>query len=185
MDIGAVPGTDDAREPIAAERTYDRATALSRLFDDNFTSLRRLAFALLGDASAADEVAQDAFVRLYASFRRLDDIEHPPSYLRRIVLNLCRSRGRRARLQRDAEPLLRAEMAAPDPDVALRLDVWSALEKLPHRQRACVVLKYLEDLTEAAAAQLLDCSIGTVKSQLHKARAKLETSLAPPRGEAT
>jgi RNA polymerase sigma factor (sigma-70 family) len=117
-------------------------------------------------------------VRLYASWRRLDELEHPPSYLRKIVLNLCRSRGRRASLQRRSQPLLRQDEVARDPDVALRLDVWSALEKLPHRQRACVVLRYLEDLSEADVAQLLECSIGTVKSQLHKARAKLQSTLA-------
>lgn len=180
MRIAAAPGAEET-EAVS----YDRAAVLSELFDAHFPSLRRLAFALLGDASAADEVAQDAFVKLYATWRRLDEIEHPPSYLRKIVLNLCRTRGRRARLQRNVAPLLRAETSALDPDVALRLDVWRALEKLPHRQRACVVLKYLEDLTEADVAQLLDCSVGTVKSQLHKARAKLETALAPGTGEAT
>lgn len=167
----------------AATPPYDRAAALSDLFDQNFTSLRRLAFALLGDASAADEVAQDAFVRLYASWRRLDDLDHPPTYLRRIVVNLCRTRGRRALLQRRREPLLRSETEARDPDVALRLDVWKALETLPHRQRACVVLKYLEDLTESEVAHLLDCSVGTVKSQLHRARARLGAVLGEDAGE--
>lgn len=162
-----------------ASRT--RAEALSHLFDENFAGLRRMAFALLGDASAADEVAQDAFVRLYATWRRLEDLDHPPTYLRKIVLNLCRSRGRRAALHRRSELLLRQEEVARDPDVALRLDVWSALDELPHRQRACVVLRYLEDLSEADVAQLLECSIGTVKSQLHKARVKLETTLAGAR----
>jgi RNA polymerase sigma-70 factor (sigma-E family) len=179
MRIVSVP----EREPVAGvPARYDRGAVLSELFDRNFGSLRRLAFALLGDASAADEVAQDAFVRLYASWRRLDELDHPPSYLRKIVLNLCRSRARRARLQRDREPLLREDATAADPDLALRLDVWKALEGLPHRQRACVVLKYIEDLTEADVAQLLDCSVGTVKSQLHKARAKLETTLGPSTG---
>lgn len=166
---------------MPAART--RAALLSELFDQNFVSLRRLAFALLGDASAADEVAQDAFVRLYASWRRLDDLDHPPTYLRKIVLNLCRSRGRRAALQRRSEPLLRDDHVTREPDVALRLDVWRALEMLPQRQRACVVLRYLEDLSEADVAQLLDCSIGTVKSQLHKARAKLERALEANGGE--
>ncbi len=171
-----------AGESAEGAPPYDRAAVLGELFDQNFAAMRRLAFALLGDASAADEVAQDAFVRLYASWRRLDDIEHPPSYLRTIVLNLCRTRGRRAALQRRREPLLRADEATREPDVALRLDLWRALEKLPHRQRACVVLKYLEDLSEAEVARVLDCSIGTVKSQLHRARAKLEETLGSRTG---
>lgn len=171
-----------AGESAEGTPSYERAAVLSELFDQNFAALRRLAFALLGDASAADEVAQDAFVRLYASWRRLDDLDHPPSYLRKIVLNLCRSRGRRAALQKRSQPLLRQEETMRDPDVALRLDVWKALEALPHRQRACVVLRYLEDLSEADVARLLDCSIGTVKSQLHRARANLEAVLGTKTG---
>lgn len=171
-----------AGESAEGAPPYDRAAALGELFDQNFPALRRLAFALLGDASAADEVAQDAFVRLYASWRRLDDLDHPASYLRKIVLNLCRTRARRAALHRRTEPLLRSDEVVRDPDVALRLDLWSALEKLPHRQRACVVLHYLEDLSEADVARLLDCSIGTVKSQLHRARAKLGETLGTRTG---
>lgn len=171
-----------AGESAEGAPSYDRAAVLSDLFDRHFAALRRLAFALLGDASAADEVAQDAFVRLYASWRRLDDLEHPASYLRRIVVNLCRSRGRRAALHRRKEPLLTQDEITREPDVALRLDVWTALGKLPHRQRACVVLRYLEDLSEAEVARLLDCSIGTVKSQLHRARANLEKSLGTKTG---
>ena len=173
-----------AGESAEGAAPYDRAAVLSELFDQNFAGLRRLAFALLGDASAADEVAQDAFVRLYASWRRLDDLDHPSSYLRKIVVNLCRTRGRRAALHRRTQPLLRQDEATRDPDVALRLDVWRALEKLPHRQRACVVLKYLEDLPEAEVARLLDCSIGTVKSQLHRARANLGAVLDEKTGGA-
>lgn len=178
-----VPAAGDRGEAAEAARP-DRAALLSEMFDQNFRSLRRFAFVLLGDASAADEVAQDAFVRLYASWRRLDDLDHPATYLRKIVLNLCRTRGRRALLQRRTAPLLRPETVSNDPDVALRLDVWSALEKLPHRQRACVALRYLEDLSEADVARVLDCSVGTVKSQLYKARAKLGSVLGPEAGEA-
>lgn len=181
MRIAAASG--ERGETARAAARPDRAAVLSELFDQKFSSLRRLAFALLGDASAADEVAQDAFVRLYASWRRLDELDHPPTYLRKIVLNLCRTRGRRAALQRRSQPLLGRADVARDPDVALRLDVWKAIERLPQRQRACVVLRYLEDLPEADVAQLLECSVGTVKSQLHKARAKLEAALGSSMGE--
>ncbi|MDQ3953741.1 MAG: SigE family RNA polymerase sigma factor [Actinomycetota bacterium] len=181
MRIAAASGERGETARVATRP--DRAAVLSELFDQNFSSLRRLAFALLGDASAADEVAQDAFVRLYASWQRLDELDHPPSYLRKIVLNLCRTRGRRAALQQRSQPLVGQGDVASDPDVALRLDVWRAIERLPQRQRACVVLRYLEDLPEADVAQLLECSVGTVKSQLHKARAKLEAALGSSTGE--
>lgn len=159
------------------EQRYDRRAHVALLFHKNYASLHRLAFALLGDASAADEVTQEAFVRLYASWRRLDQLEHPPSYLRRIVVNLCRSRGRRSAVSQRLDPLLRRDSDVVQPDVALRLDIWKALRRLPARQRSCAVLRYLDDLTEREIAEILDCSVGTVKSQLHKARAKLQASL--------
>lgn len=163
----------DTSAKARPETRYDRAEFIGRLFDENFASLRRLAFALVGEATSAEEIAQEAFVRLYASWRRLDQIDHAPSFLRQIVVNLCRSRGRRLALQQRVDPLLRTPLSVEQPDVALQLDVWVALESLPQRQRACVVLRYLEDLTEPEIAELLGCSTGTVKSQLHKARAKL------------
>jgi RNA polymerase sigma-70 factor (sigma-E family) len=156
-----------------SEAPYDRAEYIGRLYDDHFASLRRLAFALVGEAGPAEEIAQEAFVRLYASWRRLDRLEHAPSFLRKIVVNLCRSRGRRIAVVRRAEPLLRVPTSVEQPDVALRMDVWAALSSLPPRQRACAVLRYLEDLPEGEIAELLGCSIGTVKSQLHRAREKL------------
>ena len=161
---------DDASKEARVEAGYDRADYLTKLFDDNYVQLRRLAFALVGDAGAAEDIAQDAFVRLYASWRRLDRIDHAPSFLRRIVVNQCRSRGRRFAVRERLEPLLRGPSSVEQPDVALQLDVWAALAALPPRQRMCVVLRYLEDLTEADIAELMGCSIGTVKSQLHKAR---------------
>jgi RNA polymerase sigma-70 factor (sigma-E family) len=178
MDMAA----EDTPADLAEEEGYDRAAFAARLFDENFVPLRRLAFALVGEATAAEEIAQEAFVRLYASWRRLDRIDHAPSFLRRIVVNLCRSKGRRAAVSQRLDPLLRGASSVEQPDVALRVDVWSALESLPSRQRACVVLRYLEDLTEPEIAELLGCSTGTVKSQLHKGRAKLGPLLSDDAG---
>lgn len=160
----------DGSDEATVEQGYDRASYLTRLFDENYTGLRRLAFALLGNAPAAEDVAQEAFVRLYASWRRLDRIDHPPSFLRRIVVNECRSRGRRSAVRERVDPLLRGPSSVEQPDVALQLDVWSALASLPPRQRMCIVLRYLEDLADQDIAELMGCSVGTVKSQLHKAR---------------
>lgn len=155
------------------ETRYERDRYLTMLFDQHFVALRKLAFALVGEAGAAEDIAQDAFVRLYASWRRLDHIDHAPSFLRRIVVNECRSRARRAAVRERLDPLLKQRTSVDQPDVARRVDVWSALSSLPPRQRMCVVLRYLEDLSHGEVADLLGCSVGTVKSQLHKARHKL------------
>jgi RNA polymerase sigma factor (sigma-70 family) len=96
-------------------------------------------------------------------------------YLRRIAVNLWKNRLRRLALEarhRNAEPA-----TAPDPDPE-RTAVWTAVQTLPARQRATVVLRYYEDLTEAEIARVMGCSIGTVKSQTAKALTKLEQELA-------
>jgi RNA polymerase sigma factor (sigma-70 family) len=105
------------------------------------------------------------------------------AYLRRAVVNLCRSKIRRKTIEArvNAEHFRRGELKPPDWDPerheTSRL-VWEAVRALPERQRACVVLRYFDDLPEAQIADALECSVGTVKSQLSKARAKLEGSLA-------
>lgn len=165
------------------EEAYSRASYVAALFDELHVSLRRLAFALVGDAGAAEEISQEAFVRLYASPRRLDRLDDPATFLRRIVINLCRSRARRNAVGRRLDPLLRSHTSEEQPDLALRLDIWTALGSLPPRQRACAVLHYLEDLPAADIGELLGCSVGTVKSQLHKARQKLGSLLGDQEGE--
>lgn len=164
---------DETMGDSRIETRYERDRYLTMLFDQNFVALRKLAFALVGEAGAAEDIAQDAFVRLYASWRRLDRIDHAPSFLRRIVVNECRSRARRAAVRERLDPLLKQPTSVDQPDVAERMDIWSALSSLPPRQRMCMVLRYLEDLSDGDIADLLGCSVGTVKSQLHKARRKL------------
>jgi RNA polymerase sigma factor (sigma-70 family) len=92
------------------------------------------------------------------------------------VINLCRSRIRRAILERRA-PAAESRSRSDVDQVVERDEVLTAVRALPDRQRACVVLRYYEDLSDQQIAEILDCSIGTVKSQLHKARASLARSL--------
>jgi RNA polymerase sigma factor (sigma-70 family) len=94
---------------------------------------------------------------------------------------LCRSRIRRKVIEARVNAAAHGRAGpAPrwDPEAheTNRL-VWAAVRELPERQRACVVLRYYDDLSEARIADVLQCSVGTVKSQLSKARVKLERSL--------
>jgi RNA polymerase sigma-70 factor (sigma-E family) len=167
-----------------SDHSRDRTRAdVAELFDRHYVPLRRLAFVMLGDPQQAEEVVMEAFVKVFSGWNRFRNIEHLPAYLRRTVVNGCRGRIRRRRIEGRAAALLhgRAEREAADwgPERSeLQADVWTAVRALPERQRACIVLRYLEDLSDAQIAETLDCSIGTVKSQLAKARAKLQTSLA-------
>ena len=118
----------------------------------------------------------EAFTQFCARRRATARIEHPYPYLRRTVVNLAAQRIRRVQIERRVNETAERRRAGPGSEssaVELRLDVTAALRKLPARQRACIVLRYLEDLPDAEVAETLGCSVGTVKSQLHKARVAL------------
>ena len=162
-----------------AQSQRDRDVALAGLFDRHFVELCRVAYLILGDAGVAEEIAMEAFAAGLGHWRDIRDPERASAYLRRAVLNLCRSRIRRRQLERRIgafRPV--APLALWDPERhALTLEVWDAVRALPTRQRACVVLRYYLDLPEADIADTLGCAPGTVKSQLAKARGRLANRL--------
>ncbi|MGI8773429.1 MAG: SigE family RNA polymerase sigma factor [Actinomycetota bacterium] len=159
------------------ERDRDRDRELTALFLEHHQVLRRLAYVMLGDASLAEEVVMDAFAKAVGRWNLLSSADHPNAYLRQIVMNLCRSKVRRKILERKVSRLFdRDEPVVYDPDMStygVNIEVWRAVQRLPERQKACVVLRYLDDLTEPEVARVLDIPVGTVKSQLSRARAKL------------
>ena len=137
--------------------------------------LYRTACAVAGDAAAAEDALQSAYARAYASWRRVRNADHPEAYVRRIVLNEIISTRRRAFWRRErttdappdrGQPPVEAEVAEHD-------RVWRAVLDLPVRQRAVIVLRYYEDLSETEIAAVLGCSRGTVKSQASAALANL------------
>jgi RNA polymerase sigma-70 factor (sigma-E family) len=142
----------------------------------------RLGYALTGDAGHAEDLAQAAFARAYASWARVRRAGDPDAYVRRIVINANRSRFRRRRVAEElrgdlTETLARQpgpEDAGPGQDTALL----RALDRLGPRQRAVIVLRYWLDLSEAETAAALGCSVGTVKSQASRALATLRRSAA-------
>lgn len=127
----------------------------------------------------AEEMVMEALLKTFTGFRRIRDLDRADVYLRRAVVNLCRSKIRRKSIEMRVNATVhhRGERRAPhwDPEQhEISRVVLDAVRKLPERQRACVVLFYYEDLPEAQIAEVLDCSVGTVKSQLSKSRAKLQ-----------
>jgi RNA polymerase sigma-70 factor (sigma-E family) len=137
----------------------------------------RLAYALTGDQGHAEDVAQAAFARAYASWPKIRRTGNPEAYVRRIVINENRNRFRK---QRVAERLTGAPPESSSADTTRQYDERSALiaalQRLGPRQRAVVVLRYWLGLTEAEAAAELNCSVGTVKSQTSRALATLRQS---------
>jgi RNA polymerase sigma-70 factor (sigma-E family) len=141
------------------------------LFRDEYPSIVRTAYLMLGDREAAEDVAQEAFVRLYARWSRVSRYDRPGAWVRRVAIRLAvRARRRAATLPLQAEQLGHQE-APGDPDLR------RALLALPAKQRAAVVLHYLEDLPVADVAELMGCAVSTAKVHLHRARKRLALEL--------
>jgi RNA polymerase sigma-70 factor (sigma-E family) len=136
--------------------------------------LSRVAYVLTGDFHLAEDLVQQTLLRVAERWQRISAAGDPDAYVRRVLYNQYVSWWRRARLRVDlrAEP---PEMSVSDAsgDVIASLMVRQALNRLTVRQRAVLVLRYFEDLTEAEAADVLNCAVGTVKSQSRVALARL------------
>ena len=174
----------EAEGRVAHQADVDRDHEVASLFRRYYTPMCRLAYVILGDRSLAEEVVMEALVKTFSGWRRIKDLDRSEAYLRQAVVNGCRSKIRRTVLERRVAPTLRqraeqASRSGSDVDPDTRRELWRAVSALPERQRACVALYYYEDLPEGEIADLLGCSIGTVKSQLFKARAKLQVLLEP------
>jgi RNA polymerase sigma-70 factor (sigma-E family) len=140
---------------------------LAELYARNVGAGMRLAYLLTGNQQQAEDLVQEAFVRCVGRFRYLRVPDAFDAYLRRAIVNLHTSGLRRRRVERAwliREVGRLAHSAAPFPDVGARADLWTTLATLPARQRAALVLRYYEDLSEREAAQVLGCSVAAVKS---------------------
>jgi RNA polymerase sigma-70 factor (sigma-E family) len=136
--------------------------------------LHRYAYVLTGDPHEAEDLVQEALARTGAAWSRVRNRDNPETYVRTVMVRLMCNRWRRPRRERlTARP---PETARPDPALG-RVDddaaVEALLRDLPPRQRAVLVLRYVDGLTEAEIADTLGCARGTVKSQAAKALASL------------
>ena len=160
------------------EEAQSQPARLEELYVRHTPAAVGLAYLLTGNRDAAEDLAQDAFIRLAGRFQNLRNPEAFSSYLRRTVVNLHLSRLRRIRLERSylaRHP--RAEPAQSMPDIAGRADLWAGLQQLPARQRAALVLRFYEDLSERESAEVLRCSVSAVKSLVARAMETLRNQM--------
>ena len=149
-------------------------------YQRHLDELARLAWLVLGDAGEADDVTADALTAAWRHWDRVSGADRPLAYVRRMVVNIAITRIRtQARDQRRLLAL--APWAAVDhvvdTDTSADQDLRVALLALAPGRRACLVLRYAFDLPERDVADLLQITVGTVKSQTSKAAAQLRRSL--------
>lgn len=144
-------------------------------------SLRRYAYLLCGDWYEADDIVQKALTKMFAAWRRVEP-GGAPAYVRKIVTNVYISHRRLGwvRRERSSAELPVQRLERPQEAVDVRLEVIAALNRLPARQRATLVLRYWEQLSVDETATAMGCSTGTVKSQSAKGLRKLKDLLTEP-----
>lgn len=153
-----------------------RNNALRLAYEEHYAYLLRVCVLLTGQYQEAEDIVQEAFVR---AAPRIDDMKSEAirPYMRQAVLNMCRNRWRRLKLEQRLRLGRSPQVLSAEQEIGNRDAVWRALMLLPPRQRACLVLRYYEDLSELNVSRLLGCSVGTVKSQCSRGLAKMQRSL--------
>jgi RNA polymerase sigma-70 factor (sigma-E family) len=163
----------------AAPGTRVAVGRLEDLYVRNAPAALRLAFFLTGDRELAQDLVQDAFVRIAGRFGYLRQPDGFEAYLRRTIVNLFTSHLRRLRLERAeiARERMERPLGSMPADAVERDELVRALRRLPERQRAAVVLRFYEDLTEREAADVMRCSASAVNSLVSRAMVTLRDEM--------
>jgi len=180
----SVPG-ESARE--STHRSGRRGDLLAELYRAECANVVNLAFLLTGQRQLAEDLAQEAFLRVASRILQVSP-DAFRAYLRRTVVNLARSHFRHARVERyyadrvesDAARRREAnEASSGTSDADTRDELWSALQRLPVRQREAIVCRFYLDLSEEQTAETVGTRIGTVKSATARGLQSLRAALGP------
>ena len=165
LDVEVADGVAGDECRVGFERVYRR----------ELVPIVALAVALTGSRETGVDLAHEAMLRAFREWSRVEQLERPGAWIRRVVINLARDTHRRGVRERRALQLVDTSEAADPakPDDGF----WSAVRDLPERQRAVVALRYIEDLPVAAIASVMGVSEGTVKTLLFRSRRTLARTL--------
>lgn len=139
-------------------------------------ALFRTALLLTGVRAEAEDLAQLTLIKVHTSWSKVSGADSPDAYVRRILVNQLTTDRRRDARPAAITPVAVSDLVLSD-DQSQRMDLWAQVLTLPARQRAVLVLRFYEDLTETQTAHVLGVSIGTVKSQTHDALRTLRARL--------
>jgi RNA polymerase sigma-70 factor (sigma-E family) len=145
-------------------------------------ALVRFAYLLTSDHHTAEDLVQTALAKTYVTWDRLRDRGAIEAYVRRIIVNENTSMWRRAWKRNERPTDYVPDAGHSDPDTAARDAMWRVVQTLPPKQRAAVVLRYYEDLSEADTAEVLGCSVGNVKSQTSRGIAAIRAAVTSDPG---
>lgn len=167
IETGAVVGVDGEAVDVGSFETF---------YGAQYRHVVRIVYALCGSRTVAEEVTQEAFLKALRRWERLQAMDRPDAWVRRVACNLATSRFRRMSIEARALVRLRIRRGAavegkPLPGGAERF--WRLVRQLPDRQAQAVALFYADDLSIVEVAQVMDCAQGTVKAHLHAARQRL------------
>lgn len=163
--------------PMSPRRTSAADDSFAELFAAAYPQVVRTVWFVIHDRAAAEELAQDAFTELYRDWSRLRDYDRPDLWVRRVAIRKAQReasrRSRRIVLEQASVtvPLIEEGVRLPDPELI------AAIRNLPPKQRAIVVLFYLEDRPMTEVADLVGCTVSTGFVQLHQARKRLAATL--------
>jgi RNA polymerase sigma-70 factor, ECF subfamily len=152
---------------------------LAATYASEYVALLRLAIALTGKRELAEELVQDTFVAAQRNWSKIQKYDNAPTWLRRVLLNRCVSRHRRAGTEARLLLRLRNEREVVSPSSTDDV-LWSHVRSLPTNQRRSVALFYIDDLPVSEIAEILGCGEETIRTHLRRARATLATLLSNP-----
>ena len=169
-----------------AFRGYVRAQGHTMNVDQDFAefvaarwnALYRLAYLLSASPNAAEDLLQTSLEKAYVRWARIVGMDHPEAYVRQIIATTYVSGRRRAWVREEPRDRLPETSGSVEGELIDRALLWPLVCALPARQRAVIVLRYYEDLSEAEIATTLGCARGTVKSQASAAMRSLRRALA-------
>lgn len=162
-------GLSEVRIPGSFELLYQR----------DYSSVVGLVYGMTGSRWVAEDLAQEAFLRAHRDWVRVGGMDSPGGWVRRVALNLARSRWRRLRSEAKARlqaPSPLQESSNPLMDLELE-EFWVEVRRLPSRQAQAVALHYVDDLSVAEISDVLAVAEGTVKALLHQGRERLRRQL--------
>lgn len=151
-------------------------TKFGDFFRETYAPVALVAGSIAGSWAEGEEVAQEAFTRVHQDWDRVQNLDNPGAWTRRVAINLALNRRRSAtREERAVERLV--ETPAGEPPTASNIVIWQAVAELAPQQRAAIVLHYHDGYSTADIAEMLETTVTAVTTSLHKARARLAETL--------